>query len=145
MSDRIQNLFSELEQICEQYKEQVPGRRRAWPKAVKERIEELERHGVSGYEVSKRIPVPYMTIVSWRSKAKNKSAAAPGFLPVKIVDEIRPTTVTVKRRGRKPKQSSTQASTTLTTVTVVAPNGFRIEGMPVEFAMPLLTIATTAR
>lgn len=145
MNDRIQNLFSELEQICEQYKEQVPGRRRAWPKAVKERIEELSLLGVNGYEVSKRIPVPYMTIVSWRSKAKSRDSSSPGFLPVKIVDEKRPTTVTVKRRGRKPKQSSTQASNTLTTVTVVAPNGFRIEGLPIEFAMSLMTSAAVAR
>ena len=77
VNDRIRNLFSELEQICEQYKKQVPGRRRAWPKAVKERIAEIERHGVSGYEVAKRVPVPYMTIVSWRSKTKSKSAGPP--------------------------------------------------------------------
>ena len=144
MNDRIQNLFSELEQICEQYKEQVPGRRRAWPKAVKERIEELARLGVNGYEVSKRVPVPYMTIVSWRSKAKSISASSSGFLPVSVVTEKRPTTVTVKRRGRKPKQIPSQSTNAPTTVTVVAPNGLRIEGLPVEFVMLLMT-STAAR
>jgi hypothetical protein len=76
MSDRIQSLFSELEQICEQYKQQVPGRRRAWPKAIKERIFELQALGINGHQVSRRVPVPYMTIVSWRTQAKKKSVAS---------------------------------------------------------------------
>ena len=138
MDDRTQNLFSELEQICEQYKEQVPGKRRAWPKAVRERVEELEHLGINGYEISRRIPVPYMTIVSWRSKTKKEKS---GFLPVAVVDKKqRPTTVTVKRLGHIESDSIAGLSNSVpTTVTVVTPEGFRIEGLPVEFAKPLLS------
>ena len=135
---RVADLFLELEQICEQYKEQVPGRRRAWPRAVKDRIGELQRLGISGHQISKRVPIPYMTIASWR---RDKPESGSAFLPVKIVEQptlapARATTVTVEKRerGRPPIQKVSIA----TTVTVVAPNGLRIEGLPVDAALRLL-------
>ena len=38
MQERAEALFDEIQQIVKHYKEEVPGRRYAWSKAIKQRV-----------------------------------------------------------------------------------------------------------
>lgn len=69
MEEKAAALFRELEEICSQYKQEVPGRRRAWPESVKKRVLALRSLGINSHQVAKRVSIPYMTLVSWHGKA----------------------------------------------------------------------------
>lgn len=70
MDDQTNEIFQQLIQICDQYKNEVPGGRRAWPKSGKERVFALQRAGVNAKQIAERIPVPYMTIASFNSQSR---------------------------------------------------------------------------
>lgn len=111
-------IVAELQDLCAQYKAEVPGRSRAWPKSIKERVAELSARGLGDSEVARLVPIPMQTIYSWRHNKKAKSPA-PSFLPVKI-NKI--STATVKKRSKPQKVKPP-------TVTVTTPSGFKIEGL----------------
>ncbi len=121
MAERAEEIFSELAQICEQYKAEVPSDRRAWPESVKSRIFELKSLGINYGKIAERSGIAIQTIYSW----KKPSAAA--FLPVTVKESI-PPTVTV---GKRPKIRREKKSLT---VTVVTPMGYRIEGLDAKSA-----------
>lgn len=131
MGAQAAEIFEELRQICEQYKNEVPGRRRAWPKSIKDRVFALQRQGIRSNQIAKRVPIPYATIMSWNVSDKRKGA----FLPVKVVKSATPPTVTV---GGRPKRKHGPVESKVMTVTVVTPKGLRIEGLPIEAALDLL-------
>ena len=80
--NKVDAIFEELVQICSQYKEEVPGRRRAWPKAIKERVLQLRKLGVSGAKIADRIAITYRTTISWQPRTESN------FLSVSV-DEPR--------------------------------------------------------
>ncbi|MCB9083604.1 MAG: hypothetical protein H6624_04635 [Bdellovibrionaceae bacterium] len=115
--DEGDNLISEIQQIIIQYKQEVTGGRKAWPKAVKDRVKKLWKLGYSSHELSKIIGVPYVTLNAWEK-------AAPGrFKPVKIRDQkaVPTAALTVK--------SSTVEPLTVEGLTVVTPQGYQIKGL----------------
>lgn len=132
MSRDQSEIVAELQDLCAQYKAEVPGRSQAWPKSIKVRVAELHELGLGDTAVSELIPIPMQTIYSWRHK-KVKKAAKPeaSFLPVKINDAP---TVTVKGRPRKKIQQPK-----VSTVTVTTPNGYKVEGLDVDQAVRLLS------
>src|SRR5271154_5882911 len=94
MSDRAEEIFNELAQICEQYKAEVPSNRGAWPESVKSRVFELKSMGLSFIKIAERTGIATQTIYAWKRP--------PSFLPVKVVEKPLPT-VTVRnepKRGR---------------------------------------------
>ena len=114
-------IVAELQDLCAQYKAEVPGRSQAWPKSIKERVAELSEQGLGDSEVARLVPIPMQTIYSWRHSKKVKSPE-PSFLPVKI---NKVSTVTVKKKPKPQKVKSP-------TVTVTTPSGFKIEGLAAE-------------
>lgn len=132
MDDQVSEIFQQLNQICDQYKREIPGRRRAWPKSIKDRIFALQRAGVNAHQIAKQVPVPYMTIVSWNTSEKRRGS----FLPVRVVRSHKPTTVTVVGRGRPRKTNLPVVA--VPTVTVVTPSGIRVEGLGADVVMAWL-------
>lgn len=131
MSDKVTTLFDELTQICNQYKAEVPGRRRAWPQSIKKRISELRQLGVGASEIAACTSIPIQTIYSWSNNAKSSS-----FLPVKVTAikaKSKTPTVTVRKRSIMKKAQS--KSDQIPTVTVVTPSGIRVEGLTAEVVM----------
>lgn len=111
-------IVAELQNLCAQYKAEVPGRSQAWPKSIKERVAELSARGLGDSEVARLVPIPMQTIYSWRHSKKTKSLE-PAFLPVKI---NKVSTVTVKKKPKAQKMK-------IPTVTVTTPGGFKVEGL----------------
>ena len=122
MSRDQSEIVAELQDLCAQYKAEVPGRSQAWPKSIKERVLELSALGLGDTAVSELVPIPMQTIYSWRHQKKVPPAREANFLPVRVTET---STVTVKK---KPKLERTKSST----VTVTTPQGFKIEGLSVN-------------
>ena len=122
MADRAEEILLELSQLCEQYKAEVPSNRRAWPESIKSRVFELKSLGLSFVKIAERTGIASQTIYTWRRPER--------FLPVKVVNPPIPT-ITVGNEIRKSRQK-------LTTVTVITPRGFRIEGLDAKSAMAII-------
>lgn len=110
MSRTREEIIAELNELCVQYKAEVPGRSQAWPKSIKERVSELHAMGLGDTEISRRVPISAQTIYSWRQGLKKSRE---GFLPVKIVEA--------------------------STVTVITPQGYRIEGLDSRSAVEFIS------
>ena len=83
MDERRQSLLNEIRQIVEQYKVEVPGKRRAWPESIKIRAMKLKTTGVNYHEIAKLTGLSYYTILSWREKAES----APIFKELAIMEK----------------------------------------------------------
>ncbi len=118
--DRAQELYAEIRQIYQQYLKEVPKKRRPWPESIKARIFELWKLGVSSHQIAQETGLPTQTMYSWRQKIKKNDS---GFLPVPIV----------KKRHRRSnfdiQLSQLESEVQSPTVTVITPDGFRIEGI----------------
>lgn len=144
MKDRAAQIIDEIQQITAQYKAEVPGRRHAWSKAIKERVHALFAMGLKPKAITERTGLSYHTVVYWSTQAKQTQK----LLPVKVVAAKSrrlpvPTvkaaiaTVAVKKRGR-PSSSKSLGPLLNATVTVTTPDGFIIEGLPAQVALALL-------
>jgi len=127
--ERVQTLIGEIRQIHEQYKIEVPKKRRPWPKSIQERILELWRLGMSSHQIALETGLPAQTMYSWRKRVRQ---ADPGFLPVLVVPSK--TKKRVRRSSFDLQLSQLEAEVKSPTVTVITSEGTRIEGVPLELA-----------
>lgn len=119
--NRNEILIDEIKQIAEQYKDQVPGKRVAWPNAIKDRVLELNRNGLNIKRICEMTGLPYFTVLSWRPPIKGK------FKQVNL--PVRTATVTVP---------VTPIETPTATVTVTTGDGMKIEGLSFEELLRLI-------
>lgn len=124
----VEQLFSEIRQIIEQYKAEVHGRRQAWPKSVRDRVVSLSKLGMKNQVIARETGLSMNTVYSWltRSEAVVSAAPSPSFIPV-----------TVKAPTEAAKLPCIETRANLT-VTVVINSRIRIEGFPVDQVFRLL-------
>lgn len=132
MGNRSAELLDEVSQLLTQYRQEVPGGRRAWPESIKHRVLELHRLGLNYSEIARRTGIPYFTVLRWRDEKKVPSFEA---LAIVATKPALPKAVTVT--VPKPR-SNLRKSSTLATVTVAMPGGIRLEGVSFEFLLRLL-------
>ena len=104
-----QQLLQEIIEISAQYRSEVPGRRKTWPKAIRQRVLSLKDLGLSFKAISDQTGIPYYTVLNWRSQAGKFKQVATVTVPTPILKSL-PTSVAAK-------------------VTVTTPQGYRIEGL----------------
>lgn len=131
MRDKVLILSDEIKQIHEQYLGQVgPGGRKVWPRAIKERVLELDRLVGSTKKTAELSGLSIDTIYLWRSQAK-----LAGFKALSVVENKTPSvTVTVT----KPEQLKDFQELKSVTVTVTTPKGYKIENLPANLAVEFL-------
>lgn len=100
MLEREEVLIREICQIREQYQAEVGSRRKPWPKAIRDRILELDELGVSRKSIVADTGVPYHTILNWRYQSRRRgfkelSISKVGTMTVPKVDILNCATVTV--------------------------------------------------
>jgi hypothetical protein len=117
-----EQLYREIRELFEQYKLEVPKKRRPWPVSIQARVMALWKLGISSHTIAEETTLPAQTMYSWRQRIKKDQ---PGFLPATIVQ---------KRRRRLNSQGVqlSQLESRPMTVTVVVGNGIRLEGVPVD-------------
>jgi Transposase len=128
VQEQSEILFNEIEQLVNQYKVEVPGRRRAWPVSIKTRAMELCGGDLSYHEIAKRTGIPYHTLLTWRYQDKQ----AKSFTEVTIKkSEIKSLpTVTVGRSKKISKPSPP--------LTVTVGKGISVEGLDVAGAIEII-------
>lgn len=149
MNSEPTQVLDELRQICSQYAKEVPSRRRAWPESVKSRVLRLRFLGMSNHRIAQETGIPVMTLYSWKMPEPEKarllapeqeiSGLPEGFLPVRVVKRR----TGLVPRGRDNKHKTNQILTVKSaasrasppTVTVILPNGLRLEGLSPEQAI----------
>lgn len=150
MKSEIPQLIEELRQICAQYAAEVPGSRRPWPESIKSRIFRLRFLGVSNNRIAQETGIPVMTLYTWKMPSREEALKLPAtntenksgdFVPVRIVKRRSglparhspiKTTMTIKTSD---SHNSNEKSLLPSTVTVVHPNGIRLEGLTFEQAL----------
>ena len=136
----VAQIIEEVRQLCSQYQEEVPSRRRTWPRSIKERIFQLSELELSRNQISIQTGIPVSTLYSWMLH-ENRAQA---FLPLKVIENeepkllvksdkplARPDKVAAKKKSRGPYQKS------LPTLIIVAPNGVRFEGLDLSSALKI--------
>ena len=113
-----EQLFSEIRQVIHQYKQEVTGKHKPWPKAVKDRVRRLRELGVSIPEISRQIGLSYATLKFWESSGKGNFKA----LTVKPL--------TVKRASKM--------NSTVDTLTVKTADGLEVHGLSLDQVKYLL-------
>jgi transposase-like protein len=120
-------LIEEIQQIKIQYRSEVDGIRKQWPKAIKTRIIQLCGLGLRSQEIADRTGISFHTVSAWKSKYKSKfhQLTVPAA-KTKSVFSKTPVTVTAAQ------SEESLVSTKSVTVTVTTPGGYRIEGLSFE-------------
>lgn len=134
ISASIEQLYNEIRQINEQYKREVPKKRRPWPTSIQSRILELWKLGVSCHTIATQTGLPAQTMYSWRERIKKTEGH---FLPIPISQRGRKKGALLVHRNSL-SQLEGASEVKCPTVIVILPNGTRIEGLLPEAAASFL-------
>jgi transposase-like protein len=127
MSNRDE-LLDEISQLLSQYRQEVPGKRRAWPESIKQRARALRGTGLNWAQIANRSGIPYHTVLKWRDDKRAGSFALVNVVPAKRYKaKVRTVTVAKPTAVKVPD-----------VVTVTMPNGVRIEGVGTVLLLELL-------
>lgn len=121
-------IFEELAQLSGQYKVEVPGARKAWPRSIKERVLRLSALGAPMTEIARRSKIPYYTVYNW-AKPQKRAKSQGRFRELAIVEKRG-----ISVRPEIP-ELPLSTSNNFATVTVTMPNGCKVEGVPVKAAL----------
>jgi hypothetical protein len=127
--NEVDRVVDEIKQIRAQYANEVGEGRRAWPRSIRSRVDELEDHGLKPKLIAEMTGVPYETVCYWRYTRKStdkKSFHAIAVVTPKEKDVARPEknlTVTVKSTAK----SSIPSNSVPLAVTVTTPDGLKME------------------
>jgi hypothetical protein len=147
MVERAESIFSEIKQIKAQYMKEVGVGRRAWPRAIKERVSELESLGLTAKVISAGTGVSYDTIVLWRYKRRKEqrafhevrvgenAACGSGRSLVPVISKS--VTVTVPKI-KMPKHEKTNRQALPPVLSLRTPAGFIVEGLDEKTLIALL-------
>jgi hypothetical protein len=131
-SENAEQILKEIRELHEQYANEISSKRKPWPKSIRERVDELWRIGLSSHEIAAATDLPAQTMYSWKSK-RNRS---PDFLPIEIVKEkLKSLPLQLSRLDTRPTEHASISSIIPITVTVVLPNGVRLEGLDADKAL----------
>ena len=125
-----------------QYVDEVGSGRRAWPRAIKDRVSNLERLGVPAKAVAVETGISYETIITWRYQ-RRKSGGANSFHELQVrpqserlPDISKSVTVTEPKNEIPPTIIPARAlSLRLTT-----PSGYVIDGLDENAAVLMIRL-----
>lgn len=121
--EQIERLTDEIRQIRTQYRAEITGGRKQWPKAIKDRVLMLRSQGVRLKHLAERTGLPYHTLALWSSEAKRARFREITVVPslARKPSDQKIVTVTV------PRKSKSSESEKIATVTVTTPEGFLVQ------------------
>ncbi len=130
---KINDLLREIREIWTQYKEEVPKKRRPWPRSIKERIIELWKLKVSSHTIGLETGLAIQTMYSMRQRLKQSD---PEFLPVPLVRRRRKS-LALTDQSLQLSQSEVPKNSP---ISVIVREDLRIELPTVEAAAKLLRL-----
>lgn len=129
-----EKLVGEIKQIIFQYQSEVGRGRKAWPKSIRTRVEELFGMGFHGNAIVSLTGLPYSTVLKMRpakfKSAKHVAMPKDSFHNLAVVGENSHKVATVTTTSIESKRT--------VTVTVATPDGYQIQ-IPSDFVLTILT------
>lgn len=112
-------IIEEIKHIKEQYQAEVGSERKAWPNAIKDRVNKLYTLGMNGKAISAAIDISYYSVLDWRPEglpdSRGRKASQFHSLPVVKKTKIGTVTIPTLPAGHKVEM-----------VTVTTPDGYQI-------------------
>ena len=120
----FESIVVEIQSLRVQWEAEVGQGRRAWPKAIKERVLGLTLNsGKGAREISALTGISYETINQWKHQFKKGAMKAPGFHQLVVESSNKSATVTVAEPPpMQPLQSTGK-------IRVKTPKGYVFEGL----------------
>ena len=131
-------IAAEIQQLSAQYTQEVPSRRRTWPKSIKDRVLQLLEWEISCESVAKQTGIPAATIYAWKAADRQSRTPYPpsqSFMPMKVVTGPTgvPQASTPARVKSEPGRQKRKRS--VATIVVITPSGIRFEGLDISSAL----------
>jgi len=117
-------LIEEIRQITIQYKAEVSGNRKQWPKAIKIRVMQLCALNFTTREIAEQTGVSFHTVAAWKTEQNQKKFHP---LPVMIEATPKPVTKNIGTVTDTKNSKETSKENKSSTVTVTTPDGFILE------------------
>ena len=124
MTEEVDRLVSEIQQIKAQYVAEVGSGRRTWPRSIKERVASLDELGLAPKIIARRCEIPYDTVILWRYKRAKQLPGEFHEVAIAKLPISKSETVTVPNFEMPETRSTMSTSLKLTT-----PAGFVVEGL----------------
>lgn len=140
MGNRKAEILDEISHLLEQYRQEVPSRRRPWPESIKRRALELSELGLNYTQIAERTGLPYYTLLKWKGEKKTPSFTTMNVVATRAAVATVTETTPVTTAGEVATVAETTPVTTDSTVALVLRGGLRIEGVDFEFLMKLLPV-----
>ena len=142
MESRAEAIFSEIKEIKSEHDKKEGRDGLAWPRSIRDRVEELETLGLSAKAIAVSSGMAYATIMQWRYNRRSKAKA---FHEVRV--KGRPITNKRKSAEGAISKSFTQAIPSFqkppmecgaSGLSLRTPGGFVIEGLDEDGVVTLL-------
>lgn len=140
MGNRKSEILDEISRLLEQYRQEVPSRRRPWPESIRRRALELNGLGLNYTQIAERTGLPYYTLLKWKAEGKKPAFEMVNVISGKSALETVTEPQPVTAAGAIGTVTESTPVTTRSTVTVVLSGGIRIEGVDFEFLTKLLPL-----
>ena len=133
-SQNSQQLIREIRELHAQYAKEVPTPRGPWPESIKARVKDLWDAGITSKEIAESTGVPAQTMYGWKSQNRRRQDSFQAIAvittkPVPLNLPLPQSEKSIPPQIQLPKQ--------IPTVTVVLPNGIRLEGLDADSAFKL--------
>lgn len=115
--EQVERLVEEIQQIKAQYRAEVAGHRKQWPRAIRERVMSMVNGGLKMRDIAERTGISYHTIASWREQKKSK------FHQLPVVTSKLPKAISTVAKN----SAIVTVTKNSTTVTVKTPDGFVVQ------------------
>jgi hypothetical protein len=131
MEQAAETIIDEINHIRDQFRSEVSGHRKQWPKSIKSRVARLLDLGLRPKEIQSRCGISFHTVSLWKSQ---KSASKFHEIPVLASSEKNqiPATVTVTKKSKRPRLTKSA------TVTVTISDAVVVELASVKEAILLI-------
>jgi hypothetical protein len=88
LSDSHRQLVEEIIQVKGQFRDQFPGRNRAYPVLIRERVRTLAREGLALKKIADLTQISYDTVLNWFPKSPRSPEAKQNFQQVRLVEKL---------------------------------------------------------
>lgn len=130
--DRREELVCEIQQLREQYQQEVSVKNRPWPKSIRIRALELQRLEVSNGEISQLTGIPVATLYYWRTSGGGRRPS------LKKKQVFHPVEVRQSKENSSETKSQNREEQKAQDLAMTLPSGIVITGLTPVIAIQIV-------
>lgn len=136
MENTEAGVIEEIRQIKIQYKAEVTGHGRAWPKAIKSRVMRLSDMGMRVPDIAEKTGISFHTISAWKTAHMKRSTFHQ--LPVVVDSPVKAKRKSSVAIAATEHQRRIESNNNAVTVTVTTPEGYLVRLESIEAAAAMI-------